>query len=286
MGLEVLFRRRLRQLIKGKYRSLDRFYLETGFSKGHLSEILRGKGSPSVTTVIRLARLLELEPRDLFVFPDSAGDEKVRSATQRRNHQVKLLDEEIRRIEDINRQGLRELKLPADPDGLLEALRDGDPADAGSSRYRRAGSIWYTLYIALPKVVKHAHAGQAILAATWALRAGSGGDVGRLAERAARSVLALRTGPAAPKHSAAIQHVVDAMLQEKPKLSLGALWLRFPGSANPARFTDEAGSVFVVYRDDDKIVAANPRTMTERSIRRRTLEGYLRRAKKLPQHGQ
>jgi len=36
--------------------SLDRFYLETDFSKGHLSEILRGKGSPSVTTLAKLAK--------------------------------------------------------------------------------------------------------------------------------------------------------------------------------------------------------------------------------------
>ena len=48
MDLEGLFRRRLKQLIEQRYRSLDRFYLETDFSKGHLSEILRGKGSPTV----------------------------------------------------------------------------------------------------------------------------------------------------------------------------------------------------------------------------------------------
>jgi hypothetical protein len=42
----VLFRRRLRKLILAKYPSLDRFYLETDFSKGHLSEILRGKEQP------------------------------------------------------------------------------------------------------------------------------------------------------------------------------------------------------------------------------------------------
>jgi hypothetical protein len=29
-----------------KYGSLDRFYLETDFSKAHLSQILRGKRSP------------------------------------------------------------------------------------------------------------------------------------------------------------------------------------------------------------------------------------------------
>jgi transcriptional regulator with XRE-family HTH domain len=70
MDVAASFRRRLRKLILAKYRSLDRFYLETGFSKGHLSEILRGKGSPSVETLIRLARALEVEVRDFFIFPE------------------------------------------------------------------------------------------------------------------------------------------------------------------------------------------------------------------------
>jgi transcriptional regulator with XRE-family HTH domain len=67
MDVATLFRRRLRKLILAKYRSLDRFYLETDFSKGHLSEILRGKGSPSVNTLIKLADALDVEACDFFV---------------------------------------------------------------------------------------------------------------------------------------------------------------------------------------------------------------------------
>ena len=70
VGLEQDFRKRLRQLIRRKYRSLDRFYLETGVSKGHLSEILRGKGSPSVVTLVKVAKALEVEVKDFFVFPE------------------------------------------------------------------------------------------------------------------------------------------------------------------------------------------------------------------------
>jgi transcriptional regulator with XRE-family HTH domain len=70
MDVAVLFRRRLRKLILSKYRSLDRFYLETDFSKGHISEILRGKGSPSVNTLIRLADVLDAEVCDFFIFPE------------------------------------------------------------------------------------------------------------------------------------------------------------------------------------------------------------------------
>jgi transcriptional regulator with XRE-family HTH domain len=70
MRVETLFRRRVRELIQEKYRSLDRFYLETGFSKGHISDILRGKGSPTIPTLEKIAGALELEVRDLFIFPE------------------------------------------------------------------------------------------------------------------------------------------------------------------------------------------------------------------------
>ncbi len=61
---EVLFRRRLRELVVEKYGSLDRFYLETDFSKGNLSQILRGKRSPSLATIVRLARALDVSVAD------------------------------------------------------------------------------------------------------------------------------------------------------------------------------------------------------------------------------
>jgi transcriptional regulator with XRE-family HTH domain len=85
MNVAAQFRRRLRNLILAKYRSLDRFYLETDFSKGHLSEILRGKGSPSVSTLIKLAEALEVEVCDFFIFPERSerdrAIERLRSAS-------------------------------------------------------------------------------------------------------------------------------------------------------------------------------------------------------------
>jgi len=67
---EALFRRRLRKLVLEKYGSLDRFYLETDFSKGHLSQILNGKRSPSLATMVRLAKALGVRVADFF---DSTG---------------------------------------------------------------------------------------------------------------------------------------------------------------------------------------------------------------------
>src|SRR5277367_4435869 len=74
---EALFRRRLRQLVLEKYGSLDQFYLETDFSKGHLSEILRGKGSPSVDTLVKLAKALDVEIGDFFVFPEKSDRDRI-----------------------------------------------------------------------------------------------------------------------------------------------------------------------------------------------------------------
>jgi len=43
-----------------------RFYLETDFSKGHLSQILNGKRSPSLATIVKLAKALDVKVADLF----------------------------------------------------------------------------------------------------------------------------------------------------------------------------------------------------------------------------
>lgn len=63
---EALFRRRLREIVIQKYGSLDRFYLETDFSKGHLSQILRDKRSPSLATIVKLAHALDIQIVDFF----------------------------------------------------------------------------------------------------------------------------------------------------------------------------------------------------------------------------
>lgn len=66
MNEEARFRKKLRQLVLEQYGSLDRFYLETDFSKGHLSQILSGKRSPSLATIVKLAKALGVRVADLF----------------------------------------------------------------------------------------------------------------------------------------------------------------------------------------------------------------------------
>ncbi|WP_423946586.1 helix-turn-helix domain-containing protein [Candidatus Binatus sp.] len=66
---ETLFRYRLKQCVIAKYGSLDRFYLETDFSKGHLSQILRAQRSPSLATMTKLAKLLGVRVADFFRVP-------------------------------------------------------------------------------------------------------------------------------------------------------------------------------------------------------------------------
>lgn len=44
-----------------KYGSLDRLYLEHELSKGHLSQILRGKTDPKLSTIAKLANVLGVD---------------------------------------------------------------------------------------------------------------------------------------------------------------------------------------------------------------------------------
>jgi transcriptional regulator with XRE-family HTH domain len=79
---EARFRRRVEDLVREKYGSLDRFYLETDFSKGHLSQILRGKRSPSLATMVKLARALGVSIEDFFRQP-TAGRASSQSKRRR-----------------------------------------------------------------------------------------------------------------------------------------------------------------------------------------------------------
>jgi len=98
---EKLFRARLGQLIKRKYRSLDRFWLERDISKGYVSLVLRGRRSPSVSTLVTLARALGVELKELFIFPKrhprDRAMELLRAASPETIQRVLQLLEEERR---------------------------------------------------------------------------------------------------------------------------------------------------------------------------------------------
>ena len=79
---DALFRRRVEELVRAKYGSLDRFYLETDFSKGHLSQILRAKRSPSLATMVKLAKALGVSIEDFFRRP--ATEERTQSRKRNR----------------------------------------------------------------------------------------------------------------------------------------------------------------------------------------------------------
>ncbi len=67
---EKLFRVRLEQLVRRKYPSLDRFWLDKEVSKGYMSLVLRGHRSPSVSTLVKLAKALDVELKEFFIFPE------------------------------------------------------------------------------------------------------------------------------------------------------------------------------------------------------------------------
>lgn len=70
MDTLTLFRQRFGLLLFARYPSLDRFYLEHEFSKGHLSHILNGRRNPSTLTLHKLAGMLGVELVDFFIFPE------------------------------------------------------------------------------------------------------------------------------------------------------------------------------------------------------------------------
>jgi transcriptional regulator with XRE-family HTH domain len=64
-----------------------------------LFEIQRGKGSPSVDTLIKLAKSLDVEVGDFFVFPDRSDRDRVIDLLRSASH------EEIRRVlEDLSKK--------------------------------------------------------------------------------------------------------------------------------------------------------------------------------------
>jgi len=63
--------KRLRALIRIRQTTAERLAYETGISKGNLSEILRGKRSPTLRTLDKLARTLDVPTWHLLVDPDT-----------------------------------------------------------------------------------------------------------------------------------------------------------------------------------------------------------------------
>jgi transcriptional regulator with XRE-family HTH domain len=98
---EKLFRARLEQLIRRKYPSLDRFWLDKDISKGYVSLVLRGRRSPSVRTLARLAKALGVELKAFFIFPDRGEKDRAMELLQTADADtirrvVRLLEDEQR----------------------------------------------------------------------------------------------------------------------------------------------------------------------------------------------
>jgi transcriptional regulator with XRE-family HTH domain len=55
----------------------DQFAEQVGLSQKYISGIERGVENPTMDTVIRLAKVLDVEPYDLFLFGESEDSEKL-----------------------------------------------------------------------------------------------------------------------------------------------------------------------------------------------------------------
>ena len=58
--------KRLKALIRARHTTAEKLAYESGISKGNLSDILRGKRSPTVRTLEKIAKNLGVDIRELF----------------------------------------------------------------------------------------------------------------------------------------------------------------------------------------------------------------------------
>lgn len=66
MSIAQRFSKRLRSLIKERRTSAERLAYEAGISKSYLSAVLRCRKSPTLRTIEKIAKTLDLDIRDLF----------------------------------------------------------------------------------------------------------------------------------------------------------------------------------------------------------------------------
>ncbi len=66
MKIENRLSKRLKTLIREHRTTAEKLAYETGISKGNLSEILRGKRSPTMRTLDKIARNLGVDIKELF----------------------------------------------------------------------------------------------------------------------------------------------------------------------------------------------------------------------------
>jgi transcriptional regulator with XRE-family HTH domain len=144
-------------MVLSKYQSLDRYYLVTDFSKGHISEILRGKGSPSVNTLIKLADALAVDVCGFFIFREKS--ERDRAVELLRDAPAETLHRLIRDLTDatsgltytlstvgatVNQDVMIRSHITGSITGPLWATSSGAIKWAGGSAPTSSGTSGYT----------------------------------------------------------------------------------------------------------------------------------------------
>ena len=68
MNIREKFRQRLKMLRKHKRMSQDAVSLSSGVDRSFLSEIENGKSSPTLDTINKIAKALNVHPEEFFIF--------------------------------------------------------------------------------------------------------------------------------------------------------------------------------------------------------------------------
>lgn len=69
LDLQAVVTNRIRELAEAKGYSINRLADFSGISAGYLSTVLRGKKSPSLRTISKIADALDVSPLELFKVP-------------------------------------------------------------------------------------------------------------------------------------------------------------------------------------------------------------------------
>jgi hypothetical protein len=214
-------------------------------------------------------------PRDQF-----PSDEE----WQRVCHQADALDEDLRKIEEQQREILEKLHLPTDVTELKAVLlATGLIARMPlPPKYKRGWASLQALATEIPKIRQYAKEGNAYLAARWALKVARGGEVGFFAAHGVRAEHQAKQMRQKPKYARGILAFIKERVSQDPRLTPKRLLEALPdahGDTGVVTVHGDDGRPYEVYRSGRLLVEEDDKTGRSRAVGLRTLETYFERAR-------
>jgi hypothetical protein len=210
------------------------------------------------------------------------------SDAERKAHLEEVLERDLKRLEDLNRQELERMRLPTDLSELNATLLKQLPRDRGGrprkqgvpDTVKRGWSILHAL-MAIPKTRLHAREGDAYLAAIWALKSTSSGQYGEFAFRGVRARQQTHKAAQSPKYCRGILALLEEKVLRQPRITVKTFLESLPeahGDLDTETVFGDDGRQYDVYRDGNQFVQVDG-SGRSRALNPRSLERYLKRVK-------